>query len=495
MMLEYPGGYLSSTGRFGAFSKFPHSAMKSTVGVKSISAIAHKVHGGFPHERRKLSSSLLSGKTAPFFMDLFAGCGGLSLGLLQSGWKGLFAIEKSPDAFKTFCHNLVDSDARDRRAAQFKWPVWLPKGPHEISSFVRKYRGNIKGLRGKVHLVAGGPPCQGFSFAGKRNGRDPRNTLFKHHLEIVDLIRPEFVLLENVRGISVAFKDTKKERTRRSLLSQSHASMISKSLSRHYHVQYSLVQACHFGVPQMRSRYFIIGIRKDIFAKKDLPDFFSLLQDKKKGFLKKRGLPQRPITVAEAISDLRTAGKRLVECSDAESPMGFKEIVCKKPSTPYQMLMSKGLGAAKINSLRLANHKAKTIRKFERILKVCRKGVSLSNKDRARLRIKKHSLTPLAPKLPSKTVTTLPEDLLHYAEPRIHTVRETARIQSFPDWFEFKGKYTTGGNKRQSECPRYTQVGNAIPPLLAEAVGEVFIELLRLKGINEASLCHQGKCV
>ena len=69
------------------------------------------------------------------------------------------------------------------------------------------------------------------------------------------------------------------------------------------------------------------------------------------------------------------------------------------------------------------------------------------------------------------TITTLPDDVLHYCEPRILTVRECARIQSFPDWFRFEGKYTTGGKERVKECPRYTQVGNAVPPLLAKAIG------------------------
>src|SRR3546814_425596 len=69
------------------------------------------------------------------------------------------------------------------------------------------------------------------------------------------------------------------------------------------------------------------------------------------------------------------------------------------------------------------------------------------------------------------TITTLPDDVLHYSEPRILTVRESARLQSFPDWFQFKGKFTTGGDRRTRECPRYTQVGNAVPPHLARAIG------------------------
>jgi len=77
----------------------------------------------------------------------------------------------------------------------------------------------------------------------------------------------------------------------------------------------------------------------------------------------------------------------------------------------------------------------------------------------------------LDPKKPSGTVTTLPDDILHYDEPRIMTVREMARLQSFPDWFRFEGPYTTGGDLRKKTCPKYTQVGNAVPPLMAEGLG------------------------
>lgn len=84
---------------------------------------------------------------------------------------------------------------------------------------------------------------------------------------------------------------------------------------------------------------------------------------------------------------------------------------------------------------------------------------------------KKAIMRVLDPNKPSVTVTTLPDDILHYDEPRILTVRECARLQSFPDWFDFSGSYTTGGQRRKVSCPKYTQVGNAVPPLMAEGMG------------------------
>lgn len=91
---------------------------------------------------------------------------------------------------------------------------------------------------------------------------------------------------------------------------------------------------------------------------------------------------------------------------------------------------------------------------------------------------KKQAITVLNADEPSKTLTTLPDDLLHYSEPRILTVREMARIQSFPDSFDILGKYTTGGERRTQECPRYTQVGNAVPPLLGEALGFTILKIM-----------------
>ena len=123
--------------------------------------------------------------------------------------------------------------------------------------------------------------------------------------------------------------------------------------------------------------------------------------------------------------------------------------------------------AKRPNSLRLVKHRPTTVERFIKIQKEYRKGVHLSTKERESLGLKKQCVVVLDEKAPSMTITTLPDDYIHYSEPRILTVRENARIQSFPDWYSFKGKYSTGGPRRVRECPRYTQVGNAVPPLLA----------------------------
>ena len=297
----------------------------------------------------------------PFaFIDLFSGCGGLSLGLMNAGWHGLFAIEQSPDAFKTLMHNLVEGREHNVGKPRFDWPSWLEKEPHEVAGFVRTQRRRLGKMRGEVQLVAGGPPCQGFSFLGRRTGKDPRNELFKHHLEVVDIMQPELVLMENVQGIDTAFgagkKPLKKQRVKPR---KSYASRIRETLEEHgYEVQQHVLKAVDFGVPQFRPRYFTLGIRKDLLRGIGEPDLQEVLAEMRNEFLGQRGLPvRRPVTVSDAISDLTTVGKRLVECVDNESPLGFKEIVYQGPETRYQKLMHADMNGRALNSLRLVNHR------------------------------------------------------------------------------------------------------------------------------------------
>jgi DNA (cytosine-5)-methyltransferase 1 len=122
----------------------------------------------------------------PTFIDLFGGCGGISLGLMEAGWKGLFAIEKEGKAFETLKHNLTGKKGKN----YFNWPEWLDKKPYEISEFNKQHEKDLLRLRGKVDLVSGGPPCQGFSLAGKRDKRDPRNQLFKEYIKFLRIVQP-----------------------------------------------------------------------------------------------------------------------------------------------------------------------------------------------------------------------------------------------------------------------------------------------------------------
>jgi len=406
----------------------------------------------------------------PLFIDLFAGCGGLSLGLVKAGWRGVFAIEKSPDAFNTLRHNL-----QSKRMNGFKWPKWLACKPMTTNDLLHKHRSDLVALNGNIDLIAGGPPCQGFSTAGKRNPSDPRNRLTEEYIEIVNLVRPKYLLLENVRGFKSAFKNSDEP---------AYAKTVQDKLENlrwgGYQIYSSMVDASLFGVPQPRPRFIMIGVRYDIVQKfGEISDPVQLAKQSASSFRAARKLNGHNITVKEAISDLEIFGKSLIESPDT---LGFKQIgaVSTNKMTEYQALMRKGVKEDYLpNSLRLPRHKEATIQRFVDVLENCPKGIALSKEDRERFGTKKQSFVPLAPNQLSRTITTLPDDHLHYSEPRILTVRENARLQSFPDWFEFLGKYTTGGNRRKKECPRYTQVGNAVPPLMAEALGRVLIKQKR----------------
>ena len=250
---------------------------------------------------------------------------------------------------------------------------------------------------------------------------------------------------------------------------------IARALNRAgYEVQAGLLKAVDYGVPQLRPRYFLMAARRGISPSLKENGPFKGLNALRDDFLRSKGLPlDRPVTVKEALADLETVDGT-EQCGD--SP-GFMQGPYASPTTPYQLLMRDKLQGRSPDSHRLANHRLETVERFGEILATCRRGVQLNQADRNRFGLKKHCTVPLDPDRPSHTLTTLPDDIIHYSEPRTLTVREYARLQSIPDWFQFRGAYTTGGNRRIRECPRYTQAGNAVPPLVGEAIGTFFTSL------------------
>ena len=405
------------------------------------------------------------------FIDLFAGAGGLSLGLMSSGWRGIFAVEKNATAFETLSHNLIVRT----NGLTYEWPEWFPKKACSVGRAAGTYHQQLLQLRGKITMIAGGPPCQGFSIAGRRDKKDSRNSLFKAYMRVVETVQPLFVLLENVNGITMQFNNRRSDKKKVGRPPEPYSRRICRALDKAgYDVQAGLLKAADYGVPQLRPRYFLIAAKRAAFPDFKNCDPFTGLAYLREDFLRSKGLPiDRPVSVKEAISDLETSNGTM-RCVDSPN---FAQGIYAPPSTRYQLLMRSDLEEKPPDSHRLANHRSGTVARFGEILATCRRGVRLSQSDRQRFGLKKHSTVPLDPDQPSPTLTTLPDDVIHYSEARILTVREYARLQSIPDWFQFRGVYTTGGDRRALECPRYTQAGNAVPPLLGEFVGRIFTNL------------------
>ncbi|NVO09138.1 MAG: DNA cytosine methyltransferase [Bacteroidales bacterium] len=399
------------------------------------------------------------------YIDLFAGCGGLSLGLHNAGWKGLFAIEKNSDAFKTLKHNLIIKNHH------FDWPNWLPQKELEINAVIDNYKSELKELSGKVDLVAGGPPCQGFSMAGRRNENDQRNNLVESYIQFIKLVKPKLLFFENVKGFTMEFKKNREK-------GKEYSAYVEKALEEEgYFVKGELVNFGEFGIPQKRTRFILVGVRKDIRnASVELAsDFFHKIQENKYSFLSEKNISVNT-NLNDAISDLLKKNG-LEESPDTKN---YKAGVYSNPKSSYQELMRIGVDNKVADSHRFPKHRSDIIAKFQNIINESdRKNKDISKELRERYSIKKHTIIPLDKKQKSPTITTLPDDYIHYSEPRILTVREYARIQSFPDWYEFKGKYTTGGKLRTKEVPRYSQIGNAIPPLFGEQSGLVLKEMIK----------------
>jgi DNA (cytosine-5)-methyltransferase 1 len=374
------------------------------------------------------------------FIDLFAGAGGFSLGFHQAGMKGIFAIERDAMAFETLRYNLIEG----RNA--FNWPSWLPIKPIDIRDAIVSRREELRRLRGKVDLVAGGPPCQGFSTAGRRVEHDERNQMFREYIKFVEFVQPRMILFENVPGFDMRFGGKEGN-------GHSYSTLLGNRLQQIGFEKPALrkIDFSEYGVPQFRKRIIIYSTQKGM----DPETFFDRLLKRKS---------HSTISVMQATSDLlRSNG----EVTSPDSPR-FTNGVYGTPTTPFQIAMQKSNEKGLPDSHRFTRHSEKVEERFKFILESYSRGKNLDYVSRSNLGLKKRTIIPLDPKTPSPTLTTLPDDYIHYGEPRILTVREYARLQSFPEWYEFKGKYTTGGKLRTQETPRYTQVANAVPPKFSE---------------------------
>ena len=389
------------------------------------------------------------------YIDLFAGSGGLSLGLYNAGLHGIFAVERNKDAFSTLKYNLI------KRKKHFSWPNWLEMKNWDINELLEVHSKELAALNGSVDLVVGGPPCQGFSMAGKRKNDDIRNQLMHSYIEFIKLVQPTMLFFENVQGFTVGFKDHKDKQKYSDIL-------VSELHELGYNLDYKIVTMSEYGVPQNRKRFILFASKNEAYE-----IFFDELLKNKDCFLRDRGL-KIPITISQAINDLKKSHGEV----DSKDTKAFKNGKYGRATSAYQKLMRNNIEQGAFpDSHRFAKHKSETIDLFKRLMTASENSIRITPSMNLVEGLKKRGVTPLKKNSICNTITSIPDDYIHYDEPRIMTVREHARIQSFPDDYEFKGPYTTGGERRKTDVPRYTQVANAVPPLFAEQVGEVILKI------------------
>lgn len=471
------------------------------------------------------------------YVDLFAGCGGLSLGLEKAGFELALAVEKSDMAAETFYHNFIgriSSDADWKAYSATTTPVEEQAKAglvvKELAAVLesKEVLANLKAM--ELDLVAGGPPCQGFSLAGRRNPNDVRNQLPWQFLEFIDAVQPKAVLIENVSGMTQNFRKHGKSSPFKEL------QLALADRGEGYVVQPLLLNAMHFGVPQHRPRVMLVGIRNDVAKKLDLQVFDQTWRSEF-DFIPSAHFEERPslapkathwgqdiLTVHAAISDLNKNGysrknditEYALEMRSGEgwlhkdflsnaSNRGLKNHVMRKhaPHIETRFRMYQYMRDQKITTKVMAIPKDENLtdegKRAAIAIEFANAKFPAKSPDGTivardlpeivrlvmELGTKKHSQRPLNWTSPSRTVVSLPDDYVHPSEPRTMTVREMARFQSFPDAFEFRAKETTGSLRRRVEVPQYTQVGNAVPPKLAAAVGELIMGILTSADIDE----------
>ena len=380
-------------------------------------------------------------------MDLFAGCGGLGYGFHLAGFETLLANELHPDPAATYRYNLLQENEER-----------MIVGPIQ-KSLTNKFIETLGILPGDVDCVAGGPPCQGFSMAGKGNPDDPRNRLYKEYLRVVRKIKPKSVLFENVPGFANRYGRGLREHLLASLKRSG------------YIVDDGILEARAFGVPQLRKRYFCIGIHKDFLDDGEVCLPHGHLREEEIGKL----------TAESAIGDLDCYVER---GGYGTGMIDGPERYLKPATSEFQKEMRMVSGQTTKGetwNTRIPNHTDIVARRMAAILSGASRE-SLMGTDLQSLKLSQRAIN--ANVFPNITVVSIPDDYIHYSRelPRTLSVRECARLQTFPDHFRFLGRRTTGAERRKIDVPQYTQVGNAIPPKLATALAEYIISKLQAKG-------------
>jgi DNA (cytosine-5)-methyltransferase 1 len=376
----------------------------------------------------------------PIAIDLFAGAGGLSLGLEQAGFDVAAAIEIDPIHCAVHEYNFPQTKVICASVTQL------------TGEKIRKLSG-LQGL--DVDLLAGGAPCQGFSMMGKRALDDPRNQLVQHFVRLVSEIQPKYCLFENVKGLTlgkhVKFLDE----------------LITALQDIGYQVQspYRVLNAVDFGVPQNRQRLFLMAARSDQI----LPEYPNSSRKK--------------ITVADAIADLPDADQ-----FDTLLEMDSLSLLWETQSSYAKQLRGQTKDSSDFSHPREFDYQSLTasMRTIHTDLSRKRFHTTPAGTTEPISRFYKLALDGVCNTLRAGTDSqrgafTAPRPI-HPTLPRVITVREAARLHSYPDWFRFHVTKWHG----------FRQIGNSVPPLLARAVGAQIMRALAVTPKRPSKLLSCG---
>lgn len=412
------------------------------------------------------------------FIDLFAGCGGLSLGLELAGFHPVFVNELNSNALSSYLINKCETHPRlnenDFHCQDVKQLV-SKKRINKLKDDLKKQFG-IDVKKGQLGLVVGGPPCQGFSGIGYRRSYSvekeqlPSNLLYQDMAWIINELRPKIFLFENVKGLLTAkWSSNGKNGEIWQDVRDTFASING------YKTDFSLIHAKSYGVAQNRPRVLLVGVREDV----DITVWDEFNSGIASGFL------PAPHFKAPDLIDLLGD---LIDPSfnNCGTSLHYPHPVMNDVQRWFRTRLD-GSVAKKgelVTEHEYTKHSDRVRAKF--LAMIQNNGVIPEE-----FKTKKFSQKLLPKKWgnsgPTITATSMPDDYVHFSQPRILTVREWARLQGFPDWYKFSGNRTTGGLRRAGnpregifdrELPRYTQIGNAVPVQLAKAVGLHFKKVI-----------------
>jgi len=372
-------------------------------------------------------------KTRPIAVDLFAGAGGMTLGFEQAGFDILASVEIDP------IHCAIH---------KFNFPFWtvICKSVEETTG--KEIRNSSQIANQEIDVVFGGPPCQGFSLMGKRSFDDPRNSLVFHFIRLVVELQPKFFVLENVKGMTVGKHQ------------EFIAEIINQFTESGYQVDanYQVLNAANYGVPQNRERLFLLGSRQNIelpkypdkmiFPNLKSPTVWDALQD---------------LPVIENYPELYQQDWIMTEFSKPSNyAKKLRNLEIAKNNYSYKRQYDLTLLTSSLRS----KHSPESMERFASTPHGKIESIS-----------RFHKLDPdglcntLRAGTPSNKGAFSSPRPIHPFIPRCITVREAARLHSYPDWFRFHPTKWHG----------FRQIGNSVPPLLAQAVAEEIIKVLDIK--------------